>query len=330
MRGLVWLGDDNLVVDEIAEPRARPGEVVVDVLRAGICGSDLHAYRGNAGTRKPPLVLGHEAVGRVGGSDEVFAIFPLTGCGTCRHCLAGSENLCAKRSLLGLHRPGTFAERVVVAESCLVPLPDGLAVDDAVLAEPLATSLSVFSANSVPAQPPSSQLIVVVGCGPIGLLALHAALWLTTPLAEVQMVDPEAERREVALDLGATSVYATVDELPTAAADLVIDAVGIEETWTGALKTVRPGGTVAVVGLGQSNGNVDMGQIVRSGITLRGSYAYSRRDFEQALALLASSPLRRSLVTTVCLEEGPAAFRLLVKQPGRVLKMLLDPTAEGE
>lgn len=320
MRGIVWLGSDKLVVDEIAEPNAGPGEVVVDILRAGICGSDLHAYRGRAGGRRPPLVLGHEAVGTVKGNDEPFAVFPLTGCGNCSFCRNDAENLCPRRSLLGLDRPGTLAERTAIPERCLVPLPEGLSVDDAVLAEPLATCIAVLDET-----PPAAQ-IAIIGCGAIGLLALHAALRDETANdVIVETADPLAARRQVALDLGAARAHPSVSGFRAAAADLVIDAVGLEETWAGALHAVRPGGTVAVVGLGQAQGNVDMGHLVRSGITMRGCYAYSRRDFTRALRLLAAQPLRRGIVTTMALEEGPAAFRVLTEEPERAVKMVLHP-----
>src|SRR5262249_7784665 len=310
----------KLVVDEIAEPSAGPGEVVVDILRAGICGSDLHAYRGHAGGRRPPLVLGHEAVGTVDGNDEPFAVFPLTGCGSRRYCRSDAENLCPRRGLLGFDRPGTLAERTAVPERSLVQLPPGLGVDDAVLAEPLATSLAVLAETS------SATQIAIVGCGAIGLLALHAALWDDSGKdVVVEVADPLAARRRVALDLGAARAHPGVSGFRAAAADLVIDAVGLEETWAGALQAVRPGGTVAVVGLGQARGNVDMGHLVRSGITMRGCYAYSRSDFTRALRLLAARPLRRGIVTTMALEEGPGAFRLLTEEPGRAVKMVLHP-----
>jgi threonine dehydrogenase-like Zn-dependent dehydrogenase len=323
LKGLIWLGEDALTADELAEPIAGPGEVVVEVLRAGICGSDLHAYRGRAGGRQPPLVLGHEAVGMVDGSHESFAVFPLSGCGICGLCRGGSENLCPQRNLLGLDRPGTLAERVAVPSNCLIPLPEGLSVNDAVLAEPLATSVSVLAASS------SAANVVVVGCGAIGLLALHAAMHdATGTQVSVEVADPVAARRRAAVELGAARAYPSVNGLRAAAADLVIDAVGTEETWTGAVRAVRPGGTVAIIGLGQTMGSVPMGYVVRSGITLHGSYAYSRRDFEQALALLAARPLSREIVTTAALDEGPAAFRLLTEQPERAVKMVLCPARD--
>lgn len=258
MRGLVWHGADKLLVGEVDEPSAGPGEVVVDVLLAGICGSDLHAYCGRSGGRRPPLVLGHEAVGRVHGSDQPFALFPIMGCGNCRLCRNGLDNLCPQRSLLGFNRQGALAERVAIPEKCLVALPDGLSLDDAVLAEPLATSLSVLAANG-----PAGD-ITILGCGSIGLLALHAALHADrTSQVVITVADPVASRRQMALDLGAARAHPGVDGPPAASADLVLDTVGVEETWAGALRVCRPGGTVAIIGLGQSAGNVEIGHMVR-------------------------------------------------------------------
>jgi threonine dehydrogenase-like Zn-dependent dehydrogenase len=211
---------------------------------------------------------------------------------------------------------------VAVPTNCLIPLPEGLSVNDAVLAEPLATSVSVLAASS------SAANVVVVGCGAIGLLALHTALYGTAGTRVcVEVADPVAARRRVAVELGAARAFPSVNGLRAAAADLVIDAVGTEETWTGAVRAVRPGGTVAVIGLGQVTGSVPMGHVVRAGITIRGSFAYSRRDFERALALLAARPLRTAnrmtggntgdgVVVEEAREDGSGAT---VGRPGRVM-----------
>src|SRR5438067_13765527 len=110
MKALVWKGGREMTLDELPDPEPAENEVVLDVELAGICGSDLHAFRGHAGPRVPPLVLGHEAVGRAGGN--TYTVYPLVSCGTCGRCLAGEDNLCASWRLIGIHRPGVFAERV--------------------------------------------------------------------------------------------------------------------------------------------------------------------------------------------------------------------------
>ena len=106
-------------------------------------------------------------------------------------------------------------------------------------------------------------------------------------------------------------------------ADIAIDAVGIEPTWQGAIAHVRTGGSVTVIGLGQAEGAVAVGDMVRRAITLRGHYAYTRADFDAALALLAEHPPPLHWLTTLPLGEGAEAFRRLVEEPAGTIKALL-------
>ncbi|MBD0318445.1 MAG: alcohol dehydrogenase catalytic domain-containing protein [Thermoleophilia bacterium] len=317
MRALVWHGGTALTVDERPEPVAREGEVVLDVELAGICGSDLHPYRGHPGPRVPPLVLGHEAVGSVQGRPERYAVFPLVVCGSCSPCLRGEENLCARRGLLGLDRDGVFAERVAVDEDALLPLPPGVDERAAVLVEPLAASVSVLRLDRVEA----GDHVVVLGGGPIGLLAVWASALRG---AEVTCVEPLEQRRALAGRLGAETLLAGTADVPEGRADVAIDAVGVEETWRAGIAGVRPGGRVALVGLGQAEGAVPAAELVRRGVTLRGHYAYTRADFEAALVLLADSPPPLDWLTPVPLERGGDGFHRLVSEPDVVTKVLLS------
>ena len=319
MEALVWLGGDQLLVEDVERPQPADGEVVFHVSLAGICGSDLHAYHGAGGKRRPPLVLGHEAVGRVDGDDRLFALFPLSGCEACPACQEGRENLCSRRQLLGLDRPGTFAELVAVPTGALVPVPAGVRADVAALTEPLATALAAFSGWDMSTQ----RRVAVIGCGSIGLLAVYAAIRAG---CTVVAADPVASRRRAAIEVGASEVAQSADEWPAGAADFIVDAVGIEQTWTAALKAVRPGGIVTVVGLGQASGVVAVGDIVRSGLTFRGTYAYTRDEFSAALAMLAEHPPSTSWLERLPLSEGPRAFESLATLRASAVKILLHPT----
>lgn len=318
MEALVWLGGDRLEIEDLPVETPDPSETLFHVALAGICGSDLHAYRGAGGKRVPPLVLGHEAVGRVDGDDRLFVVLPLQGCGHCALCLSGRENLCPDRQLLGLDRPGTFAHDVVVPTSALVPVPDGVSADVAALTEPLATSLAAF--EGIPLGPEVN--VTVIGCGSIGLLAIYAAALAG---CVVTAADPMADRRATAVELGATSTVASADEFAAASADVVIDAVGYEATWSAGLRAVRPGGHLVVVGLGQYAGNVDIGDLVRRGVTMRGSYAYTRHDFESALAMLATDPPAVGWLERLPLRDGAVAFANLAGQLTNSVKILLQP-----
>jgi L-gulonate 5-dehydrogenase len=318
MRGLVWHGGARLELESLPEPEAGDGEVLFDVEVAGICGSDLHAYRGHPGPRVPPLVLGHEAVGSVEDRPGRFAVFPLVLCGRCTACRRGEENLCERRGLLGLDRQGVFAERVPVREDALVPVPQEMESHVAVLVEPLATSLSALRVEGVR----EGDSALVIGGGPIGVLAVYAA---AARGARAVCVEPVAERRAVAERLGAAAVLSDTAELEPAAADIAIDAVGIEPTWRAAIAGVRAGGRVVLVGLGQAEGVVPTGDLVRRGVAVRGHYAYTRLDFEDALALLASSPPPVDWLTVLTLGEGAEGFRRLVEEPAAATKVLLAP-----
>lgn len=318
MRALVWHGGTELSLDELPEPAPGQEQVVFDVEVAGICGSDLHAYRGHPGPRVPPLVLGHEAIGSVEGRPGRFAVFPLVVCGRCAACTRGEENLCAERGLLGLDRQGVFADRVAVREDALVPVPDGVDPRVAVLVEPLAASVSVLRLDRVE----EGDRVLVLGGGPIGLLGVWAALRRG---AQVTCVEPLAERRAVAERFGAHVLLAEAADVPPGEADVAIDAVGIEPTWRAGIAGVRAGGRVALVGLGQADGGMPAVDLVRRGITVRGHYAYTRADFADALALLAESPPPLDWLTSLPLADGADAFRRLAEEPDAVTKILLSP-----
>jgi threonine dehydrogenase-like Zn-dependent dehydrogenase len=305
MKALVWKGDQRLDYEEVAEPEAAGDEVVLDVELAGICGSDLHGYRGHPGPRVPPLVLGHEVIGSVDGSR--YAVYPLIGCGDCDRCAAGEDNLCASWQLIGMHRAGVFAERVLVPRRSLVPLPDGLDPRRAVLAEPLACCVGALAGET-------PERVVVLGAGPIGLLSVYVA---ARSGAQVRAVDPVEARLETARKLGATDFDGP--------ADLAVDAAGFEATWRAAIDAVGNGGQVVVVGLGAAEATFPMATVVRRSIKLRGQFAYSRADFQQAVEILAEGELDLSWLTDAPLAEGAQAFANLVERPAQFSKVVLAP-----
>jgi threonine dehydrogenase-like Zn-dependent dehydrogenase len=322
MKALVWRGGSLLALEDVPEPQPGPGEVVVQVVLAGICGSDLHAYRGHDGVRTPPLVLGHEAVARTPHGSRA-AIFPLISCGACHACRRDERSLCERRVLMGLNRPGVFAERVAVPEGLLVPVPDDLADQIAVLAEPLANAVAVIRRAQISA----GRSVLVIGCGSIGLLLVHAA---TQSGARVIAADPVPERRRQASLLGADQVLASAEDAAAGSVDLAIDAVGAQQTWTAGMRAVRAGGSVVIVGLAQANGSMPVGDLVRRGISIRGHYAYERGDFDAAISLLATAPPQFDGLPILPLGQGAEAFRRMTSDLDSAVKVLLRAGPEAE
>lgn len=317
MRAIVWHGGGDLRLETVEEPTTEDGQVVLDIALAGVCGSDLHAIRGHHGPRRPPLVLGHEVVGTVAGRQGRFAAFPLVTCGVCPACRRGEENLCERRGLLGLDRPGVFAERVAVREDALVPVPDGLDDRIAVLVEPLATPLSALRAAGLE----RNSRVAVVGCGPIGLLAIHAAV---TDGHEVTAVEPLASRRELASLLGATDVRDDLATLDGLDADVVIDAVGIADTIRAGVRAVRRGGAVIVLGLAAEEGTLPIADLVRRGVAIRGHYAYTAADFAAAAKMLHERPPASDWLTVVGFDDTADGIRRLLEQPDATTKVLIE------
>src|SRR5215510_5364792 len=172
-----------MTLREQSEPIVQPGEVVIRVAYVGICGSELSGYLGHNALRVPPLVMGHEFVGEiveVGAEQspgtlalskgQLVTVNPLAYCGSCTFCQRGLNQLCTNRRLLGAHRPGAFAEFVSVPAGLVTPLPGGVSLRTGALTEPAACGVRIGElAGDV-----EGGVCLVIGAGPIGLLALQA------------------------------------------------------------------------------------------------------------------------------------------------------------
>src|SRR5438270_1026670 len=161
-------------MQEQPRPSAVAGYEEIAIQVAGVCGSDSSGFLGHRALRKPPLVLGHELVGRRRDGHRVVAN-PLVSCGHCTACISGAQNLCDSWKLLGLGTtPGTFAEYVALPSTQVYEVPDSLTAEQAILAEPLANIVHLFRIVS----PPPFFRLAIIGAGTMGALAASAAVRL--------------------------------------------------------------------------------------------------------------------------------------------------------
>jgi len=284
----------QIQVADIPIPVPAAGEVVVDIEYAGICGSDLALYKGNRRVSYP-IVLGHEAIGRVvelgaGVPTDLMGqrvvVEPNMGCGGCVQCQTGRANLCLDRVIYGVTVPGCFAERVVIAASYVWPLPDEINWRNALLIEPLAVGLHALRLGNVL----PGQTVAVVGCGNEGLLITHVASQLG---ANVIAVDKNPERLALAEKWGA-DVRLTSDEAAQRqrCADVVIEAAGVAEAVGLACQMVGQAGRVILIGLSTEPAQIIPEQVVRKGIHLMGSMIYDHLlDFPRAVSLVVSGKI---------------------------------------
>jgi L-iditol 2-dehydrogenase len=333
MRALVYRGPGEMHIEQRAYPRPRPGGVVVAMRAAGICGSDVHGYTGTTGRRRPGVVMGHEAAGRVAlvgaGVTSVapgsrVAIRSLLPCGRCAHCLAGRTSICPDRLGLGMQIDGAYADAVVVPEAMLLPLPDSVADADAALIEPLAVAMHGVAVTPVDLL----DNVVIVGAGTIGLLTLLAAR--LAGAVRVTVIDRLPRRLELATRLGADAAFeagseASVAEL-THSADAVFEAVGVTETVGTAVAAARRGRQVTLLGNLAPTVELAMQEVVTRELTLRGAYGFDA-EFDRAAATIASGQVDVSplIELTLPLEEGPRVFRELADGSLDAIKVILAP-----
>ena len=327
-------------VEDVQAIRPDPGEVSLRVASCGICGSDVHAFRSDAGFEwiQPPVTLGHEFSGtvesvgsevtRVSQGDRVVAV-AVQGCGSCGACRAGSTQLCPQRVAVGLARDGGMAEYAVMPEQHLVPVPEDLDLGVAALGEPLAVAVH---AVNVRAQVQSGQRVVVSGPGPIGILCamlanLNGAEVLLTGVGQ----DSEA-RLPAAEHVGL--IIANVSEKPLEehlrdsfgdhAPDLWVESSGSVKALSSALESVRPGGTITVVGLYADEMQFSPTSTVRRELSLLFSYSCNYADYQRSLDLLGRGDIDPGpLLSQFPLEEAPEAFEAVGQ--GRTVKAILVP-----
>jgi threonine dehydrogenase-like Zn-dependent dehydrogenase len=340
MDTLVWTGPRAMEMRPAPEPVPGPGEALIEVEAAGICGSELSGYLGKNKLRVPPLVMGHEAAGRIArAADALMAdgarpreglrvtFNPLVTCGRCDRCAAGLTNLCRERKLIGAHRPGAFARFVAVPAAQCLPLPEGLSAAAGSLTEPLACSLRA----SRLAGAGRGRRLLILGAGPIGLLALAAAR--EAGAADVWITDVADSRLDTARRWGAkgtvnaksTDVVAAVKEAVPGGVEAAIDAVGSDETRSQAIQSVMPGGRVVFIGLHEEESKIPANLVVRNEVAVTGSFGYTGGDFADALGMLARGVVKAGpdWIEERPLARGPESFAELVDGRCRAAKIIL-------
>jgi 2-desacetyl-2-hydroxyethyl bacteriochlorophyllide A dehydrogenase len=304
-----------------------PGECEIAIAAAGVCGSDMSGFLGHSRRRIPPMVLGHELVGRRVSDGARVVANPLISCGRCTACLSGAQNLCASWRLLGMDTtPGCYQEFVSVPETQVYEIPDGLTDAQAVVVEPLANIVHLFRM----AAPLPFFRMGIVGGGTMGTLALMTAKRLG--VREVLVEDVNPVRLGTAQSLGA-SLAANVStdegrqqakEFAGHGLDLVLDASGVGPARQTAFDRCRSGGLVVLLGMGQERSEIDFVTSIRKEHRVAMSFAYTPADFARALQLLVDGEIDLSPWTVeLPLEQGQQAFERMTSAPGETLKMLL-------
>jgi 2-desacetyl-2-hydroxyethyl bacteriochlorophyllide A dehydrogenase len=344
MRALTFQGPGEVRIEERPAPQIEDAEdVVLRIEVSGVCGSDLHIYRGRLPI-EAGFTIGHEYVGtvieageavtRVGVGDRVVGAF-LTACGSCFHCMRGEYHRCLESRSFGLGAtlgslPGTQAELALVPKANLTlrRVPEGISDDVALFAgDVMGTGYHGVAASEVQA----GEVVAVFGLGPVGLCAVQVAKLAG---ARVLAIDSVPERLALAQSFGATPIDFAEQDLKAevraqtegrGGVDVAIDAVGHPDVLDSALRLTRSCGRVQCLGVYAERTEVHMGLVWLKSIELKGGQANVIAHLDQVLAMLGSGQLDPTPLVThhMSLDEAPEAYRIFDRH--EALKIVLKP-----
>ncbi len=327
----------KIEIRDVPVPSPGAGQVLLRVRRIGVCGSDVHVYHGRHPYTRYPVVQGHEFAGVVEAVGSGVQDIPLGAkatampqivCGHCAPCRRGDYHICKELKVQGFQAPGCAQEFFVTKADQIVLLPKTFTFEQGALVEPAAVAVHAVSRAGELAH----RNTVVFGAGPIGNLVAQVAC---SSRAHVLITDQSDRRLEIARACGlrATS-NARAESLTSAVArvfgedgfDVAFECAGVEATITAAVETIAKGGTIIVVGVFADKPRVDLGLVQDRELNLRGTLMYQRRDYEQAVALIAA---RKIVVEPLeskhfALDAYAEAYALIAHQPETSLKVFID------
>ncbi len=339
MRALRKLApEDGVTLADVPAPVPGPGELLVRVRMAGICGTDLSIVRWAEYVRpfvELPRTLGHELVGVVeeAGPDTTTPVGTRVtadsdgGCGSCRWCRRGLRNACERQSRIGTQRDGALADLVAVPERSIYPIPEAVSDRAACLLEPFGAAMHAVERLTLP--PGGSA--AVIGPGPVGLLAAVALEEAGCAPVLVAGLAEDAARLDVARGLGFEAVTTdraserAAEVAPLGGVDVVVDAVGSAATLMLAADLARFGGQIAVVGLGGA-GAVDVSRLVAKELTVAGSWRRLPSTWDRTLAVMSRRPDLEALVDGVYgFDAYEAAFAAVADRTHLKTALLINP-----
>jgi L-gulonate 5-dehydrogenase len=341
MRAVVTESRRTMRVVDVRDPcEPGAGEVLVRPEAVGLCGSDLHYFLGDIGAVPDadlyPRVQGHEAAGvvEVVGPDcpahvkagERVAVWPLTPCGHCYPCRIGRPNVCSSISLIGVHRDGALAERLLLSASQVFPV-GGEDPAVAALIEPVSIAVRAVIRGRIA----KGERAVVFGAGPIGQAVATAAI---DRGASVLLVDPVRSRVErgratgaelLVLEDGMDVVAAAREWAGNEGPEVVVEATGVPDVVRTAVELVSRAGRVVVVGLSSRDAPLKVGDLAFKEIDVLGVSCCNGDEFGEAVALVArrGDALRELVTHEFPLEETPAAIEYAIRHPAEVMKAVI-------
>lgn len=324
------------------KPQLKAGQVLIKIIRIGVCGSDIHVYHGKHPYTSYPVVQGHEVSGRIIEISpdvtgyrvgDAVTIQPQVVCGECYACRHGRYNICDSLKVMGFQTTGTASEFFAVDAAKLVRLPEGMSFDEGAMIEPLAVAVHALHRGGAVA----GKKILVLGAGPIGNLVAQAAKGMGAEA--VMITDLSAFRLSKAAECGIDYPVNTA-ETPIGRAiaehfgpdkaDLILECVGVNATMAQAVDNARKGTDIIVVGVFGDKATVDLGLVQDRELRLIGTLMYREEDYLEAIKLVNEGRVKLKPLISNHFAFGDylKAYRYIEEAGDKALKVMIDIAEE--
>lgn len=322
---------------EIPIPEIGSEEVLIKIMRVGVCGSDIHVYHGKHPYTTYPVVQGHEAAGEivaVGQSvaslkaGDMVTIQPQVICGRCHPCLHGNYHVCDELKVMGFQITGTGSEFFAVEAKKVLKLPPGLSFDEGAMVEPAAVAVHALrKAGDV-----KDKKILVLGAGPIGNLVAQTAKGLGAKAVTVTDISDYrlAKAAECGIDFCLNTkdkdlANALHDNFGPSKADLILECVGINTTISQAVSNARKGTDIIVVGVFGEKAVVDLGLVQDRELRLIGTLMYQEQDYIKAIELIGQGKIRlKPLISNhFAFRDYLKAYKYIEECQDQVMKVMI-------
>lgn len=335
MKALVYTDKSGLVVKEVPTPEAAPGRIRMKIKNCGICGSDLFFV--NSGGLRDGTIIGHEfsgivdqvglGVSGISVGDRVIA--RPTGCGQCRNCAAGMENICPERKSIGLgNTPGGFAEYLVVDQDMVIPVPENLGLDQASMADQLGSALHGIRICDFKA----GEKVLVTGAGPIGLCAVMLLKYLGA--SKVVVSEMVEKRAGLAMNFGADAVVSPGkkslsshidDHFGKEGPDCIIECTGAPGGLLDVIQCSRVGCRISLVGMCMQPVSILPFAIFQKHLSIFGSFGNTQKECIECMNIMASGkiPSEKLITKKVPIDGLPHEFATIKKDLDQ-LKVMME------
>jgi L-iditol 2-dehydrogenase len=338
MKQAVMTHPGAIEFNDVEKPRAKAGEVLIEVKRIGVCGSDIHVYHGLHPYTSYPVVQGHEVAGTIAelGEDvsgfvtgEQVVFMPQVTCGECYPCRHGMYHICDHLKVMGFQTSGAAQEFFPVKAEMVLKLPKGMTLDQAAMVEPVSVAVHALSrAGSV-----EGLNVVVLGAGTIGNLVGQVAQ--ASGAKSVLITDVSEYKLNKARTCGIKNVVNTksvglgdaiLSTFGPDKADLILECVGVQETITQAVDNARKGSTIIVVGVFGKVPEVNLGLVQDRELSLIGTLMYQKRDYERAIDLVGSGKMKLDAMVThrFAFDDYLEAYHAIEASHGEYMKVMID------